>query len=84
MKLTATRVKALDRPGMHADGRGLYLRIAAGGSKAWIYRATVDGRRREMGLGSFPAVSLAKARALADEHRAAVAAGADPIANLSM
>ncbi len=80
MTLTAAKTKALTKPGMHADGRGLYLRIASGGSKGWIFRATVDGRRREIGLGGFPTVSLAKARQLADEHRAAIADGRDPVA----
>ncbi len=80
MTLTAMKVRALDKPGMHGDGRGLYLRIAAGGSKGWILRATIDGRRRDIGLGGYPSVSLAKARQIADAHRAAVAEGRDPLA----
>ena len=79
-KLTATRVKALDEPGMHSDGRGLYLRIAPGGSKGWMLRLTIDGKRRDMGLGGYPAVSLARARQLAEANRAAVADGRDPLA----
>ena len=78
--LTAAKVKALTRPGMHHDGRGLYLRIAPGGSKGWMLRATIDGRRRDMGLGGYPTVSLARARQLADGHRLAVAEGRDPLA----
>ena len=80
MKLTATKVRALDATGMHGDGRGLYLRIAAGGSRSWMLRLTIDGRRRDMGLGGYPAVSLAKARQIADTRRAAVAEGRDPLA----
>ena len=78
--LTAAKVKALAKPGMHHDGRGLYLRVAPGGSKGWMLRATIDGRRRDMGLGGYPTVSLARARQLADGHRLAVAEGRDPLA----
>ena len=65
---------------MHNDGRGLYLRIAKGGSKGWILRIAIDRRRRDIGLGGYPAVSLAKARQIADAHRLAVAEGRDPLA----
>ena len=78
--LTAAKVKALTKPGMHHDGRGLYLRVAPGGSKGWMLRATIDGRRRDLGLGGYPSVSLAKARQFADAHRLAVAEGRDPLA----
>ena len=78
--LTAAKVKALTKPGMHHDGRGLYLRVAPGGSKGWMLRATIDGRRRDIGLGGHPTVTLAKARQLADAHRLAVAEGRDPLA----
>ena len=78
--LTAAKVKALTKPGMHHDGRGLYLRVAPGGSKGWMLRATIDGRRRDIGLGGYPTVSLAKARQFADAHRLAVAEGRDPLA----
>ena len=78
--LTAAKVKALTKPGMHHDGRGLYLRVAPGGSKGWMLRATIDGRRRGIGLGGYTAVSLAKVRQFADAHRLAVAEGRDPLA----
>ena len=78
--LTAAKVKALTKPGMHHDGRGLYLRVAPGGSKGWMLWATIDGRRRDIGLGGHPAVTLAKARQFADAHRLAVAEGRDPLA----
>ena len=80
MALTAAKAKALSEPGMHNDGRGLYLRVAPGGSKGWILRIAIDGRRRDIGLGGYPAVSLAKARQFADAHRLAVAEGRDPLA----
>ena len=78
-KLSATGVKALSRPGRYGDGDGLYLNIAAGGSKSWVQRITIDARRRDMGLGAYPAVSLAQARRRAVENRAAVADGRDPL-----
>ena len=80
MALTAAKAKALTEQGMHNDGRGLYLRIAKGGSKGWILRITIDGRRRDVGLGGYLAITLAKARQLADAHRLAVAEGRDPVA----
>ena len=80
MALTAEKAKALSEPGMHNDGRGLYLRVAPGGSKGWILRIAIDGRRRDIGLGGYPSVPLAKARQFADAHRLAVAEGRDPLA----
>ena len=80
MALTASKTKALSEPGMHSDGRGLYLRVAPGGSKGWILRISIDGRRRDIGLGGYPSVPLAKARQFADAHRLAVAEGCDPLA----
>ena len=81
MTLTAATTKSLAKPGMHGDGRGLYLRIAKGGSKGWILRIRIDGRRRDIGLGGYPAVPLAKARQLAESHRLAIAEGRDPLAD---
>ena len=65
-------------PGRLADGNGLFLNIAKGGSKSWIQRIRIDGRRLDKGLGSFPAVTLTQARKLAEANRAAVAAGNNP------
>lgn len=78
-KLTVAKVKALSKPGMHGDGDGLYLNVKATGAKSWVLRFTADGRRREMGLGGFPDVTLAKARALALLRRVEIAEGRDPI-----
>ena len=79
-KLTALSVKALSRPGRHGDGDGLYLDVASSGSKSWVQRIVVNERRRDMGLGSYPAVGLAQARSLAADNRSAVAEGRDPVA----
>ncbi len=78
-QLTATKVKAAG-PGKHYDGQGLHLRVTDTGSRSWVLRITVDGRRREIGLGSWPEVSLVDARKKALEHRAAIADGRDPVA----
>ncbi|PZR83585.1 MAG: integrase [Hyphomicrobiales bacterium] len=69
---------ALSRAGRHSDGGGLYLFISTGGRR-WIFRFTVRGRVREMGLGGSLWVSLAEARKLAGKAREAVRAGYDPI-----
>ena len=64
-KLTAKDVQTLTTPGYYAAGigaPGLYLCIAKGGSKSWIYRYQMAGRRRDMGLGSVQAFTLAEAR----------------------
>ena len=79
-KLTALAARALSKPGRHGDGDGLYLHVAPAGSKSWVQRIVVDGRRRDLGLGSYPAVSLAKARSIAQTNRSAVAEGRDPVA----
>ena len=49
--LTAARVRALKEPGRYADGGTLYLNIALGGSKQWVQRLTIDGKRHDIGLG---------------------------------
>ena len=79
-KLSDVAVKAAKKPGRHSDGGGLYLNISPAGSKSWLFMWTVDGKRREMGMGGYPAVSLAKARSKAVAHRSAVEEGRDPIA----
>lgn len=79
-RLTALDVKSKTEPGRYADGDGLYLNIAAGKSKSWVFLWMKNGKRREMGLGSYPTISLVAARQRADESRRQVAEGLDPIA----
>ena len=81
MTLSATRAKALKEPGRYSDGGGLHLYISKPGTKSWVQRITVDGRRRDIGLGGYPSVNLALAREKAAENRAAVAEGRDPVAD---
>lgn len=79
------RLKALDvtrsnlKPGMHADGGGLYLRVAPGGSRQWIFRYRKGGRLVDMGLGGVASVSLSKARERAAEARSLLGAGKEPL-----
>ena len=80
LKLSATRVRALRDPGRYSDGDGLHLFIKKSGRKSWVQRVTIDGRRRDVGLGAFPAISLAQARKLASDNREAIGNGRDPVA----
>jgi Arm DNA-binding domain len=63
---------------MYADGNGLYLHIGSGG-KSWIFRYQIEGRRRDMGLGSVDLVSLAEARDRILDLRRSIRNGADPL-----
>ena len=77
--LTAATVKNLREPGRYGDGDGLYLCIAPTGSKSWVQRIQADGKRRDIGLGGYPAVLLAKARELALENRRRATEGKMPL-----
>jgi len=78
-RLSAVKVAGLKKPGYHADGGNLYLRVAPGGSKGWIFRYSIGGKTRDAGLGSYPAVSLINAREEAAKFRQQIASGNDPI-----
>lgn len=78
-RLSALAVRNLKKPGCYADGGNLYLQISPGGARSWLFRYRIDGRSREMGLGSLHTVDLEAARAAAQVHRGHLAAGADPI-----
>lgn len=75
------RVKSLCDPGRYSDGEGLHLYIGKTGRKSWVQRITIDGRRRDIGLGGYPAVSLAQARKRSADNRAVVADGKDPVSD---
>lgn len=74
-------VSRLRMPGLHFVGgvAGLGLQVLPGGGRTWILRATIGDRRREMGLGGFPDVTLAKAREAARDARDLIRKGVDPI-----
>jgi integrase len=78
-KLSAVEVTKAKGPAVLHDGGGLYLRVSPTGSKAWVFRFQLDGKRRDMGLGPYPDISLAEARGRATEHRKLRHAGIDPL-----
>lgn len=76
-KLTALKVQKVREPGTYEDGGGLRLVVDQRGSKRWVMRVTIAGKRREFGLGGFPSVSLEQARAKAAEIRTGARDGRD-------
>lgn len=78
-KLSATAAKSVSKPGRHSDGGGLYLNVAPGGTKSWVFVYTRKAKKSEMGLGSYPDVSLADARTKAASFRVEIAAGRNPV-----
>jgi integrase len=78
-KLTALKVKYA-KPGRHGDGGGLYLLVSHSGSKSWMLRVQVGGKRRDIGLGSASDFTLEEARERARELRKVARSGGDPIA----
>lgn len=87
MPRTYSRLSQLEvnnaKVGMHADGGGLYLQVTKPAfgrlNKSWLYRYSVGGRERQMGLGSLADVKLADARQKAAECRQRRLEGIDPI-----
>ncbi|WP_229207718.1 MULTISPECIES: site-specific integrase [unclassified Duganella] len=86
--MTAVAVNAKKTRGYYADGNGLYLQVGKphevdgkqkAGSKSWVFRYTLHGKAREMGLGSITTYSLAEAREQARKCRQQLDAGVDPI-----
>lgn len=69
------------KPGRHADGGGLHLLVKDSGARSWVYRFTLKGKSRDIGLGAAGpgGVSLATARDLAAALRLSVKAGIDPL-----
>src|ERR1043166_512834 len=82
-RLTALKVRNERKPGLYSDGHGLYLQVTIGTDgaprKSWLVRGRINGKVREMGLGSAEYVDLAKARTKADAARRVAADGVDPI-----
>ncbi len=80
--LTAAFVSSAKEPGKYHDGKGtgLFLLVKTSGAKSWVQRIVIRGKRREMGLGSPPVVTLAEAREQALENKRVARAGGDPLA----
>lgn len=81
-KLTVRQVETFPA-GKYADGNGLWLWVSRSGARKWVARITVNGKRREMGLGAYgkraPGVTLAQAREKAAQARSQAAEGIDPV-----
>ncbi|CAN5849640.1 hypothetical protein BH23GEM5_BH23GEM5_28650 [soil metagenome] len=80
-RLTIAKVKTAV-PGKYHDGggTGLFLRVDPNGGRFWIQRITIHGKRREIGLGGFPVVTLAEARETALANKRLAYTGGDPLA----
>ena len=78
-KLNPLQVRNLTKPGRYSDGDGLILEVRPGGSKSWIARLQMNGRRRDYGLGSLKDISLTEARDKAREYRKQLRSGIDPL-----
>ncbi len=80
-ELSALEVGRLKEPGLYFVGGvpGLILQITGPDAKSWILRAMVGGKRRDIGLGGYPAVTLAGARERARAAREKISAGTDPV-----
>lgn len=80
-ELTDLAVRKIALPGRHAVGGvpGLHLQVTPSGARSWVLLLMIGGRRREMGLGGYPEVSLRDAREAARSARADVRDGRDPI-----
>ena len=78
INLLTDRAIRTAKPGTHNDGDGLTLRVGKGGQRSWVLRYSWDGTAGNVGLGSYPAVGLKEARALAADRRAEIAEGIKP------
>jgi hypothetical protein len=79
-KLKVVELNGL-KAGTHSDGGGLYLVVQDSGSRSWILRKMVCGKRSETGLGGLSYVSLAEAREQASALRARARRGEDVVAD---
>ena len=76
--LTAAFVRSVKDAGNFTDGNGLALRVSPQGRKSWIQRVTIDGKQTALSVGAYPAVSLADARAIAQDNARTTAQGRNP------
>lgn len=67
-RLTKHFIQTVAKPGRYSDGFGLHLFVTKTGGKSWVQRITVDGKRRDLGLGSADLVPLDEARVMAFER----------------
>lgn len=74
----ATAAKPRDRDYKLADAGGLHLHVRKGGGRSWRFKYRFGGKERLLVLGTYPGVSLAKARLARDEAKALLRGGRDP------
>ena len=74
-----TGAEPSDRPKRISDGRGMYLEISPAGGRLWRLKFRFAGKEKCMSLGTYPDVSLAKARQRREAARRLVAYGVNPV-----
>ena len=77
---TDVAVRNVQTPGRYSAGETLYLMVWPNGSKSWVQRLTIEGRRTDLGLGAYPTVTLKEARQKARENRSLTKSGGNPLA----
>ncbi|MCY4600906.1 MAG: Arm DNA-binding domain-containing protein [Acidobacteria bacterium] len=86
-RLTARRAETLRKPGRYQAGDTVYLVVARGRTgrvnKRWIQRLHVQGKRRDISIGTYPAVTLSEARERAHGNRLTAKRGGDPSGRVS-
>lgn len=83
-QLTVSKAKGLKKPGRHADGNGLYLKVRKSGSKYWIFMSKKNGKRTEVGLGAFDDITLHEARKMTEKLRVKVSEGTSLLPDRSL
>ena len=78
--LSAVFVQSVQKAGTYSGGGGLNLRVEDSGTKYWFQRVTIEGKRRNVGLGGYPTVSLAEARKAALANSRMIREGRHPLA----
>lgn len=80
-ELSPVQIRRLTKPGFHSVGgvSGLMLKVNPSGGRSWVLRIQVAGKRRDIGLGGYPTITLAQAREKARDTREKISQGIDPI-----
>ena len=78
-KLINIQLKSKNKIGRYPDGNHLYFVVGKNGNKNWTFIYTINGKKREMGLGPYPEISLKSARLKRDGLKAIVIQGKDPL-----
>lgn len=79
-RLTDVQIRSwlkVGRPLARSDGDGLIFTLSIKGTAAWTLRYSFGRRPRELTIGRYPAITLARARELAAQNRAKIMEGVD-------